>query len=91
MSSASTYLVKKSVATNHGCSQAFVVGCVVDMRMPEISIKGICAAKVCSTAFGASLGRVVAFVRKLCICQGLRLYRRRFGFGGIVRHDDDCR
>ena len=60
------------------------------MQTPEISIEGAGVAKVCSAAFGASLGRVIAFVRKLCICQGLRLYRRRFGFGGIVRHDNDC-
>ncbi|KAM1794696.1 hypothetical protein ACFX11_035152 [Malus domestica] len=60
------------------------------MQTPEISIEGASVAKVCSAAFGASLDRVVAFVRKLCICQGLRLYRRQFGFSRIVRHDDDC-
>ncbi|KAM1668452.1 hypothetical protein ACFX2K_047788 [Malus domestica] len=60
------------------------------MQTPEISIEGAGVAKVCSAAFGASLDQVVAFVRKLCICQGLRFYRRWFGFGGIVRHDDDC-
>ena len=39
---------------DHVCFRTFVVGCVVNMQMLEISIEGAGAAKVCSAAFRAS-------------------------------------
>ncbi|KAM1779998.1 hypothetical protein ACFX12_041316 [Malus domestica] len=42
---------------------SLAVRCAVDMQMPEISIEGVGAAKVCLTAFGASLGCSVALSR----------------------------